>query len=146
MRTPRSIKQRMFYAIPTGVEQEYERDEHGEIIYKEINGKRLPVKKGKPKTRYSAAILFYNSITGELTADDLASFGADNSGKKAKITFKKSEYPFQTGTLIWKESEVKYVNGEVDPSSADYTIIGMRDIGQFFWNALLSEVVSETHY
>lgn len=141
MRTPRSIEQRMYYAIPIDVIQEYERDEHGEIIYKEINGKRLAVKSGKPKTVYSAASLFYNSITGDLTADELAAFGADNSGKKAKMTFKRDEYPFKAGTLIWKESEVKYVNGEIDPSSADYTIVGTRNTGQHFWNALLSEVV-----
>ena len=141
MRTPRRVGQRMYYAIPTGITQDYKRDEHGEIIYREINGERIAVKDGKPKTKYSAATLFMNSITSDLTADDLASFGADNSGKKAKMTFRKSEYPFKTGTLIWKESEVRYVNGEVDPTSADFTIIGIRNTGQHFWNAMLSEVV-----
>lgn len=140
MRTPRRIKQRMFYALPKALEDVYERDGEGNIVYREVNGKRVAVKRTKKMT-YTAATLFYNSITSDLTADDLASFGADNSGKKAKITFRRNEYPFKTGTLIWKESDVKYVNGEIDPTSADFSIIGIRNTGQHFWNAILSEVV-----
>lgn len=140
MRSPRRIKQKMYYALPKTLVDEYETDSEGHVVYREVNGKRIAVKKGKKMT-YLAPLAFYNSITSDLTADDLASFGADNSGKKAKMTYRFNEYPFKTGTLIWKQSEVKYVNGEIDPSSADYQIVGIRDTGQHFWNAMLSEVV-----
>lgn len=140
MRTPRRVKQRMYYALPKSLEDTYETDEHGEIVYREINGKKIATKNGK-KMKYSPPTMFFNSITSDLTADDLSAFGADNSGKKAKMTYRRNEYPFKSGTLIWVMSEVKYVNGEVDPSSADYTIVGTRETGRHFWNALLSEVV-----
>lgn len=140
MRTPRRVKQRMYYALPKQLVDTYETDSMGRIVEREVNGKFIKVKNGKKMT-YTSATMFMNSITSDLTADDLAAFGADNSGKKAKMTYKRGEYPFKTGTLIWKQSPVKYVNGEIDPTSADYTIVGIKDTGQYFWNALLSEVV-----
>ena len=140
MRTPKRVKRRMFYALPDKLVDEYETDEHGEIVYREINGKQIPKKIGQ-KLTYTAPKQFSNSITSDLTADDLAAFGADNSGKKAKMTYRKNEYPFKTGTLIWVLSEVKYKNSEIDPTSADYTVVGIKDTGLHFWNALLSEVV-----
>lgn len=140
MRTPRRVKQRMYYALPKKLIDTYETDSEGNIIYREINGKRIATKKGKVM-QYTSPSLILNSITSDLTADDLAAFGADNSGKKAKMTYRYNEYPFKAGTLIWVHSQVKYVNGEVDPTSADYTVVGIRDTGKHFWNALLSEVV-----
>lgn len=140
MRTPRRIKQRMYYALPKQLVDTYETDEAGNIIYRNVNGKDMPVKKGKKMT-YSSSTMFYNSITSDLTADDLSAFGADNSGKKAKMTIRRNEFPFRTGTLIWKQSQIKYVNGEIDPTSADYTVVGIKDTGREFWNVLLSEVV-----
>lgn len=140
MRTPRRIKQRMYYALPKKLVDTYETDESGNIVYRNVNGKEVAVKKGKEMT-YSSPTLFFNSITSDLSADELSAFGADNSGKKAKMTFKRGEYPFKTGTLIWKQSSIKYVKGVIDPTSADYRIVGIKDTGQLFWNALLSEVV-----
>lgn len=140
MRTPRRVEEKMYYSIPKGLEDVYETDDNGDIVYREIAGKSIPVKKGK-KMKYSAPTKFNNSITSDLTADDLSAFGADNSGKKAKMTYPKKKYPFETGTLIWLQSKVTYVDGEVDPTSADYQVVGIRNTGKHFWNALLSEVV-----
>ena len=131
MRTPRRIKQRMYYALPKALVDTYETDSMGRVVEREVNGKFIKVKNGKKMT-YSSPVLFMNSITSDLTADDLAAFGADNSGKKAKMTYKRGEYPFKTGTLIWKQSAVKYVNGELDPTSADYTVVGIKDTGIHF--------------
>lgn len=140
MRTPKRFKQRMYYALPTGVAPEYEKDQWGRIVTRTVNGKTIQVKKGV-KTTYATPVKFFNSITSDLSADDLTSFGADNSGKKAKMTYRFNEYPFKAGTLIWLHSEVKYKDGELDPTSADYQIVGIKDTGLLFWNALLSEVV-----
>lgn len=140
MRTPKRVKQRMYYALPTGVEPEYEKDQWGRIVTRTVNGKLIQVKKGMVTT-YGNPVKFFNSITSDLSADDLTSFGADNSGKKAKMTYRFNEFPFKAGTLIWLRSEVKYIDGKIDPTSADYQIVGIKDTGQRFWNALLSEVV-----
>ena len=130
----------MYYALPTGVEPEYEKDQWGRIVTRTVNGKLIQVKKGMVTT-YGNPVKFFNSITSDLSADDLTSFGADNSGKKAKMTYRFNEFPFKAGTLIWLRSEVKYIDGKIDPTSADYQIVGIKDTGQRFWNALLSEVV-----
>ena len=140
MRTPRRTKQRMYYVLPKKLVDEYKRDEKGEIVYRNVNGKKVAVKEGKRMT-YTSPSMFYNSITSTLTADELASFGADNSGKKAKITYRAGEFPFKTGTLIWLHSQIVYKNGEIDPTSADYMIVGINDTGQYFYNAMLKEVV-----
>ena len=140
MRTARRVKQRMYYALPTGVEPEYELDQWGKPVIRTVNGKSIKVKKGM-RTTYANPVKFFNTITSDLTADDLTSFGADNSGKKAKMTYRFNEFPFKAGTLIWLRSEIKYIDGRIDPTSADYQIVGIKDTGLRFWNALLSEVV-----
>ena len=57
------------------------------------------------------------------------------------MTFKRDEFNFTVGDLIWKESEVEYIEGVVDESSADYRIIGIQKTGRHFFKALLVAVV-----
>ena len=71
MRTPRRIKQRMYYALIVGKKPIYERDDNGNIVYRLINGERIPVITGENEDKYSAPIEFYNSISGELTENEL---------------------------------------------------------------------------
>jgi hypothetical protein len=57
------------------------------------------------------------------------------------MTYKRGEFNFAIGDLIWKESEVEYADGKVDESSADYRIIGIQETGRHFFKALLVAVV-----
>ena len=137
MRTPRRVRQPLIYALLKGKEPIYERDKDGNIIYKIVAGEKIPKTTGEKRDIYSDPITFYNSISGQLTEDELQAFGTQNNAI-AKMTYHREQYPFRTGTLIWKTSEVKYLDdGTPDPTSADYRVIGIMTEGQYFWKCLM---------
>lgn len=141
MRVPRQLKQPLIYALLKGREPVYERDSEGNIIYKIVAGEKIPKTTGEKRDVYSSPITFYNSISGQLTEDELQAFGVD-SNVSAKMTYKRNQYPFKPGTLIWKSSEVKFLyDGSPDPTSADYRVAGVMSEGQYFWKCLLEAVV-----
>lgn len=143
MRTPRKIKQPLVYALLKGKEPVYERDEYGNIVYRIIAGEKIPKKTGEERYVYSSPITFYNTISGELTEDELQAFGVNNNAV-AKMTYKRGQYPFKVGTLIWKNSDVKYLDDNTpDPTSADYRVAGTMQEGQYFWKCIL-EALNET--
>lgn len=140
MRTPRRVRQPLIYALLKGKEPIYERDKDGNIIYKIVAGEKIPKTTGEKRDIYSAPITFYNSISGQLTEDELQAFGTQNNAI-AKMTYHREQYPFRTGTLIWKTSEVQYLDdGTPDPTSADYRVIGIMTEGQYFWKCLMEAV------
>ena len=140
MRTPRKIKQPLLYALIKG-KAVYERDDEGNIIYRIVGGKKIPKTTGATRDIYSDPITFYNSISGDLSENELMAFGTQNNAT-AKMTYKRAQYPFRTGTLIWKSSEVKYLDdGTPDPKSADYRVMGIMTEGQYFWKCILEAVI-----
>lgn len=144
MRVPRRIKQKMYYSLLIGKEPIYERDDLGRIVYQIIAGERIPIETGESLDKYSEPVEFFNSISGELTEDELKAFGTVNNAT-SKITYKRDQYPFRTGTIIWKQSEIKRnASNEVDPTSADYRVVGIMNEGQYFWKALLQVNTHET--
>ena len=89
--------------------------------------------------------MFFNSISGQLTENELQAFGTQNMAD-AKMTYKRGQYPFRTGTLIWKQSEVgRDEDGEIDPSSADFRVMGVMNEGQLFWKAMMQAVSNNEH-
>lgn len=141
MRTPRKIKQPLLYALIKGKAPVYERDDEGNIIYRIVGGKKIPKTTGATRDIYSDPITFYNSISGNLSENELMAFGTQNNAT-AKMTYKRAQYPFRTGTLIWKSSEVKYLDdGTPDPKSADYRVMGIMTEGQYFWKCILEAVI-----
>lgn len=140
MRTARRVRQRMFYSLYGSKQETYVRDDEGNIIYDIIGGEYVPRKTGEPIITYSDPVEFFNSISGELTEDEMRAFGSEKIGN-AKMTYHKNEFPFVTGTLIWKDSEVEYDNGIVVEESADYVVLGVLKAGKHFWRCILAEVV-----
>lgn len=140
MRTNRRIKQRMFYSNFDKETPIYNRDSDGNIIYIDMpDGQSVPSKTGEIKQGYEDPVEFYNSISGTLTEDELQAFGGEKRAV-AKATYRKGYLPFKTGTLIWKDSEVKYIDEEVDENSADYRVMGILDEGQHFYRAIMEKV------
>lgn len=140
MRVPRKLKQPLIYALLVRKEPIYERDDEGNIIYKIIAGEKIPKKTGQNRDVFSNPITFYNSISGQLSEDELQAFGTQ-SNVSAKMTYKREQYPFKTGTLIWKTSEVEFLDdGTPDPTSADYRVVGVMSEGQYFWKCMLEAV------
>ena len=139
MRTPRKAKQQMHYALLVGKEDIFVTDDNGNIVYQIVGGEKIPKKTGEKQDLYSEPVGFYNSISGQLTENELQAFGTQNMAN-AKMTYKRGEYPFKTGTLIWKQSEVKYLDKDKtkpDPTSADFRVIGIMNEGQYFWKCML---------
>ena len=138
MRTPKRVKQKMYYSLPSPGEPIYATDEQGNIIYDTMpDGESVPRKVGETPDGYSSPVEFFNSITGDLTADELQAFGAEPR-IKCKMTYKKGEFPFVVNTLIWKDTQV---TDPVDEGSADYRIIGIQSTGRHFYKALMVSVV-----
>lgn len=138
MRTPRRVKQIMYYSLPSAGGPIYERDSEGHIIYDVMpDGTRVARESGEAPEAYAEPVKFKNSITGELTADELQAFGTETKGR-CKMTYKKGEFPFVVDTLIWKDSTP---TNPVDETSADYRIIGIQDTGRHFYKALMVSVV-----
>lgn len=138
MRTAKRTKQVMFYSIPSSGTPIYETDDQGNYIYDVMpDGQQVKRQVGETPESYSDPIKFLNSITGELTEDELQAFGAETTGR-CKMTYKKGEFPFVVDTLIWKES---IPTTPVDSGSADYRIIGIQKTGRHFYKALMVSVI-----
>lgn len=141
MRTARRKTQKLLYSNRDSGTPIYELDGNGNIVYRTMpDGTQVPKKVGETAPTYETPIEFYNSISGTLTEDELKAFGGENKGI-AKITYHKGEFPFKVGTLIWKDSEVEYIDDKVDENSADYRVMGVLTTGQHFYRAILAEVV-----
>lgn len=137
MRTARRPTQRMFYALKGESRPIYERDENGNIVYLIIEGEKVPKESGEKTNGILEPVEFYNTIGSSLTQDELTAYGAQGR-TLASMTYKRGEYPFDIGTLIWQNSEVRYLDsGEVDEDSADYIIAGINTTGQYFWRAVM---------
>ena len=140
MRTNRRIKQKMFYSNFSESIPIYVTDGDGNIIYDTMpDGEEVPRTTGETKEGYDEPTEFWNSISGTLTEDELQAFGGERRAV-AKMTYRKGDYLFSVGTLIWKNSEVVYKDGEVDETSADYRIMGILDEGQHYFRAIMERI------
>lgn len=140
MRTPRRMRQRMVYALIIGREPIYELDKDGNIVYRIIAGEHVPKTTGEHRYIYSKPVAFFNSISGVLSEDELMAFGTQNMAS-AKMTYRRGQYPFKTGTIVWKNSIIKYLpDGTPDPKSADYRVMGVMEEGQYFWKCMLEAI------
>lgn len=142
MRTPKRTKQKLFVATYKDGTPLYETDEQGNIIYDTMpDGTSSPRLIGEIPPGYDTPVEFRNSITGTLTEDELQAFGSETQSV-AKITYKKDEFTFHVGDLIWHNSEVEYDEDEkLVEDSADYRVIGIQDTGRHFYKALLVAIV-----
>ena len=141
MRVARRPRQKMYYSNVIGKRPIYETDSEGNIVYQTINGVDIPKKTGENADQYAEPVEFFNTISGELTEDEMRAFGSEKLGN-AKMNYYKGEYPFRTGTLIWKNTEVKHrKDGSVDEESADYYVVGVLTAGKHFWKCILMETV-----
>lgn len=130
----------MLYSNFSESEPIYVTDGDGNIVYRTMpDGQSVAVKSGETRAGYNEPTEFWNSISGTLTEDELQAFGGEKRAV-AKITYRKGDYPFSIGTLIWKDSEVKKIDDRIDENSADYRILGILDEGQHFYRAIMEKV------
>ncbi len=137
MRTARRIKQKMYYALKGEPHPIYERDDEGNIIYLLVGGEKVPKETGEPTNGIEEPVEIENSIGSSLTQDEIEAFGVQGR-TLASMTYKRGEYPFEVGTLIWLNSDVRRLDdGNVDEDSADFVVAGINTTGRHFWRAIL---------
>ena len=124
-------KQKMFYSVPTGTREQYVYDDEGNITYIDVDGEQVPVTTGEKENTYSVPVEFRANITSKLKEAIIRAFGIDNSENYAQLVVTKNAFTmFNVGTVIWKNSSIKYHDAEetdVDGGSADYVIRGVLD-------------------
>ena len=125
MRLLRKNMQPMKYSLQDGRVPIYERDENGDIVYIEVEGKKVPVEKGEYETGYSSPVDFMGNISMSGGEAEAKEFGMDIGDFDAVIILEKDAIPISETSIIWHTSPVKYKdeqNAIVDSKSADYAV------------------------
>ena len=124
MRTLNKNKQKMKYSIKGERKPIYETDSDGNIIYYEDEeGNRIPIETGSYTSGWSNPEDFSGNIAMSGGEAEAREFGLSVADYDAVLVLDKNEVPLEEGSLIWHEKEVKFkADGEVDTTSADYTV------------------------
>lgn len=124
MRTLNKNKQKMKYSIKGERKPIYETDSDGNIIYYEDEeGNRIPIETGSYTSGWSNPEDFKGNIAMSGGEAEAREFGLSVADYDAVLVLDKNEVPLEEGSLIWHEKEVKFKDdGEVDTTSADYTV------------------------
>lgn len=125
MRLLRKNMQPMKYSLQDGRVPIYERDENGDIVYIEVDGKKVPVETGEYETGYSAPVDFMGNISMSGGEAEAKEFGMDIGDFDAVIILEKDAIPITETSIIWHTSPVKYKDEQntiVDSKSADYAV------------------------
>ena len=125
MRLLRKNMQPMKYSLQDGRVPIYERDENGDIVYIEVDGKKIPVETGEYETGYSSPVDFMGNISMSGGEAEAKEFGMDIGDFDAVIVLEKDAVPLTETSIIWHTSPVKYKDEQntiVDSKSADYAV------------------------
>lgn len=120
----------------------YEKDEDGNIkYYVDGDGNKIPLIADE-KIGYSEPKEFCASISNKLSEVFVKEFGIDDSSVYAQIVTDAGKLPLKSGDLVWKKSEVEFDSDNLpEPTSADYTVMGVADDGLTVDLFLLQKVV-----
>ena len=125
MRLLRKNMQPMKYSLQDGRVPIYERDENGDIVYIEVDGKKIPVETGEYETGYSSPVDFMGNISMSGGEAEAKEFGMDIGDFDAVIVLEKDAVQLTETSIIWHTSPVKYKDEQntiVDSKSADYAV------------------------
>lgn len=89
MRLLRKNMQPMKYSLQDGRVPIYERDENGDIVYIEVEGKKVPVETGEYETGYSSPVDFMGNISMSGGEAEAKEFGMDIGDFDAVIVLEK---------------------------------------------------------
>lgn len=119
MRTLNRNKQKLKYALHLGVQPIYKTDDDGNYI---LNKRGEKMRTGETEVCYGKPTDFFSNISFSGGEAQPVEFGVDLSKYDAVLILTKNSVPLKEMTLIWHTSEVKYIDGKIDPKSADYTV------------------------
>ena len=114
----------MKYSIKGERQPIYETDSDGNIIYYEDEeGNRIPIETGSYTSGWNVPVDFKGNIAMSGGEAEAREFGLSVADYDAVLILDKGDVPLEEGSLIWHEKEVKFKgDGEVDTTSADYTV------------------------
>ena len=117
---------KMYYALYVGQEPVIALDDEGEPLIDEETGE--PVQTGQKRNVYTLPVEFNESLSesGETTSVE---FGTNTSDYDAIIIAPVNKYPINEESLVWYQSEIKYLDEEhtqVDRNSSDYTVESVK--------------------
>lgn len=121
MRSLRKNQQSLHYVTYSEEIKVYQRDENGNIVYIEVEGKSVPVEIGNAPG-YNTPVLFYANISaGKGTAQEEV-FGTGIDFTRT-ISTSDMSCPIDELSLIWIDSKTEYnADGTVNADSADYKV------------------------
>ena len=131
MRTLQKNKQKLYYALFKGEEDEYVFNENGQKIvdYTDEDGNDYYRVTGNKVPTYFEPVIFYGNISmsgGEISTQE---YGIDVSGYDALLVLDKNEVPLEETSLVWFENEPQFKDTEktiVDGNKADYRVLAIK--------------------
>lgn len=121
MRSLKKNMQKLYYSTYSEQIEVYDRDENGNVIYVEVDGKKIPQKLGV-MAGYNKPVLFHANISAGKGSVQDSPFGSDVDYTRTISTCDMT-CPIDELSLIWIESMPKYKDdGTVDADSADYKV------------------------
>lgn len=119
-------QQRLQYSTYADQIKIYERDENGNIIYVDIDGKQVPVIAGEI-AGYNEPVIFFANIAMSSGESEAKEYGVNSTDYEAVIVTTDKSLPIDELSLIWHMTEpVLDTDGFVDADSADYKVIAVK--------------------
>ena len=121
----------MYYSIPSGIRDKYNKDKDGNVKFVEVDGMLVPSSAGGKETSYSEPIKFMASISSKLNELHAEAYGVSQSDIYSEICLIKGQIPLKYGMKIWLHNPIEFLiseeNGEPNVDSADYTVKGFMN-------------------
>lgn len=125
MRSLKKNKQFLWYSTYADQITIYERDENGEIVYVDTE-KKIP-KIIAEKAGYNKPVSFCANISMSGGEANQTEYGFDTGSYEAVLVTTDKSLPLDELSLIWHTTEpVVSVDGVVDESTADYSVIAVK--------------------
>lgn len=129
MRTQRRNKQTLKYATLRGKETIYKLDENGDKVvdYVDTDGTVYYQTIGEKQVYNDPVELKANISMSGSGENQATEYGVDVTKYDATVIYDLHKYPITETTLIWHESDPEFEDGYVDPASADYKVLRIKD-------------------
>lgn len=143
-------KQSLKYALLIGTEPVYVLDDDGNKIvdYVDDEGVKHYRVTGDKQKVYSDPIDFQANIAFSGGETRAVEFGINDANYDATLLYTVSEFPINETSLVWHKNEPVYVgtgdNRHVDPNSADYKVLQVKD-SLNFTKVLLGKLVKDAN-
>ncbi len=130
VRLARANKQTFKYSLLIGEETKFVLDENGNKVVDYVDeetGITYYRQEGETELIYSKPITCKANIAfsgGEVQQKE---FGINDASYDAILVYVKGEFPITETSLIWYENEPAYDNGRLDPKSADYKVMQIKN-------------------